>query len=160
VNYPDSVEGALVLVLDRARDGTPPSASAPTSIARALATHQIAQWASVVEADIPRRVLDSQIAEVAAAVAQSAVEATRDGAPSSLQLAREIVSNARASYASALAQWAAVTHFVWRTRRDGRVRPDHAALHGRIFRFDRGAPGIGLPGAPYGCRCSAEPVRR
>jgi 2'-5' RNA ligase len=47
----------------------------------------------------------------------------------------------------ALGQWE------WRTQDDGKVRPEHASLHG--VRFDVGEvhPGQGTPGAAYGCRC-------
>ncbi len=48
------------------------------------------------------------------------------------------------------------THYIWRTRRDGKVRPSHAANNGKIFAWDTPPP-TGHPGEDYGCRCTAEP---
>ena len=48
------------------------------------------------------------------------------------------------------------THYIWRTRSDGNVRPNHAANDGRIFAWDT-PPATGHPGEDYGCRCTAEP---
>lgn len=50
-----------------------------------------------------------------------------------------------------------VTHFIWRTAADRRVRPEHRALEGEKFPFADGAPGEGLPGQPVLCRCYSEP---
>ena len=54
--------------------------------------------------------------------------------------------------------------YVWVTRRDDRVRPDHARLDGGIFRWDD-PPVVDLrsgrrghPNQDYGCRCSASPL--
>lgn len=51
------------------------------------------------------------------------------------------------------------THYVWRTRGDGRVRATHAANNGRIFSWNNPPP-TGHPGEDYGCRCVAEPYVR
>lgn len=51
-----------------------------------------------------------------------------------------------------------ITHFIWRTSNDERVRPEHQALEGETFSYVRGAPSEGLPGQPIQCRCVAEPV--
>lgn len=48
------------------------------------------------------------------------------------------------------------THYIWRTRGDGKVRSSHAANNGRIFSRDN-PPTTGHPGEDYGCRCIAEP---
>lgn len=48
------------------------------------------------------------------------------------------------------------THYIWRTRRDSKVRPSHAAREGRIFAWDDPPEG-GHPREDYGCRCTAEP---
>jgi len=48
------------------------------------------------------------------------------------------------------------THYIWRTRGDDKVRPNHAANHGRVFAWDD-PPETGHPGEDYGCRCTAEP---
>lgn len=51
-----------------------------------------------------------------------------------------------------------VTHFIWRTAGDDRVRDEHEGLEGRKFSWATGAPGEGFPGDPINCRCTAEPV--
>ena len=48
------------------------------------------------------------------------------------------------------------THYIWRTRRDGKVRSSHAEREGQIFSWDDPPQG-GHPGEDYGCRCTAEP---
>jgi hypothetical protein len=48
------------------------------------------------------------------------------------------------------------THYIWRTRRDGKVRQSHAANNGKIFAWNN-PPSTGHPGEDYGCRCTAEP---
>ena len=48
------------------------------------------------------------------------------------------------------------THYIWRTRGDGKVRDSHAANNGKIFAWDN-PPSTGHPGEDYGCRCIAEP---
>lgn len=54
------------------------------------------------------------------------------------------------------------THFIWRTRRDERVRRMHHALEGRSFPWNDPPecdPGHRtLPGCIWNCRCWAEPV--
>ena len=50
------------------------------------------------------------------------------------------------------------TSFVWTTRGDSVVRPEHKALDGQVFPLASGAPTVGFPGDPPGCRCVARPV--
>ena len=45
----------------------------------------------------------------------------------------------------------------WTTSLDERVREDHAARHGRVFRWDN-PPDDGHPGQAINCRCVATPV--
>ena len=52
---------------------------------------------------------------------------------------------------------AGITKFVWRTRGDGRVRPEHAARNGKTFTWVDGADGE-FPGGPPACRCRAQAV--
>ena len=47
------------------------------------------------------------------------------------------------------------THYIWRTRGDNKVRPEHAANNGKIFAWDNPPP-TGHPGEEFGCRCQAE----
>lgn len=48
------------------------------------------------------------------------------------------------------------THYIWRSRRDGKVRSAHAEREGQIFSWDNPPEG-GHPGEDYNCRCTAEP---
>ncbi len=48
------------------------------------------------------------------------------------------------------------THYIWRTRGDGKVRSSHAANNGRVFAW-ADPPPTGHPGEDYECRCRAEP---
>ena len=50
-----------------------------------------------------------------------------------------------------------LTEFIWRSRDDGRVRPEHQAHDDQHFLWAT-PPDDGTPGEAYGCRCSAEPV--
>ena len=50
------------------------------------------------------------------------------------------------------------TSFVWRTRKDAYVRPEHRELDGKVYPIGTGHPTEGFPGDAHGCRCYAEPV--
>ncbi|MEX3690123.1 phage minor head protein [Paraburkholderia sp. BR14263] len=41
---------------------------------------------------------------------------------------------------------------------DSRTRPAHAAMHGRVFRYDDVAWGVVFPPCGWGCRCRAIPL--
>lgn len=49
-----------------------------------------------------------------------------------------------------------ISHFIWRTANDERVRDEHAALEGQRFAYND-PPSEGLPGEPIQCRCYADP---
>jgi SPP1 gp7 family putative phage head morphogenesis protein len=49
-----------------------------------------------------------------------------------------------------------ITHYIWETKRDDRVRDSHAAREGERFPWAR-PPAGGHPGQDYGCRCGARP---
>lgn len=51
---------------------------------------------------------------------------------------------------------AGVSHFIWRTAGDERVRPKHRALNGKKFSWKTGADGL-YPKQEVRCRCWAEP---
>ena len=53
---------------------------------------------------------------------------------------------------------AGLTAYIWRTSRDERVRPTHAALEGQTILWSTPPP-EGHPGAPIQCRCTPAPVR-
>ena len=48
------------------------------------------------------------------------------------------------------------THYLWRTRRDAKVRSSYAERDGQIFSWEDPPEG-GHPGEDHGCRCTAEP---
>lgn len=50
-----------------------------------------------------------------------------------------------------------VTHFIWRTQDDEKVRAAHAERDDRVFSWEDGFPD-GAPGHGYNCRCVAEPA--
>ena len=50
-----------------------------------------------------------------------------------------------------------VTHYIWHTQGDDRVRPSHAVNHGQTFRWNA-PPATGHPGTAPRCRCSAEAI--
>ncbi len=73
--------------------------------------------------------------------------------------AREIVDRITIKYGSGdckRQEARTTTHYIWRTRQDDKVRPEHAANEGKIFAWDNPPP-TGHPGEDYGCRCRAEP---
>jgi SPP1 gp7 family putative phage head morphogenesis protein len=54
---------------------------------------------------------------------------------------------------------AGIESFRWRTKGDGRVRARHRDLEGTVWTWKSGGPsGVGLPGEPVRCRCTAEAV--
>lgn len=71
-----------------------------------------------------------------------------------------------AEYKKATYQKMGFNEFKWHTIMDGRERPLHKELNGKIFRYDN--PPIidertgqrGLPGETYGCRCNMTPISR
>ncbi|HZG73999.1 MAG TPA: minor capsid protein [Chondromyces sp.] len=50
-----------------------------------------------------------------------------------------------------------VKKFKWSTSKDERVRDSHEKLEGIVFEYTN-PPAVGLPGADYQCRCTANPV--
>lgn len=50
---------------------------------------------------------------------------------------------------------AGIDEFMWETAKDLRVRPEHAALQGRVFKWKK-PPSVGLPGTPPRCRCTGR----
>ena len=52
---------------------------------------------------------------------------------------------------------AGVTHYVWRSADDSKVRSSHAERDDRVFPWSHSFPD-GLPGEAHNCRCYAEPA--
>ena len=72
-------------------------------------------------------------------------------------IARDQIGKLAGQVNAARQQSIGITHFVWRTVGDERVREEHDELDGETFGYED-PPDEGLPGEPICCRCSAEPV--
>ena len=72
-------------------------------------------------------------------------------------IARDQISKLNGQLNKARQEAAGIESFVWETRGDSRVRPAHAALQGRTFKWADGANGL-IPGQPINCRCWARAV--
>lgn len=81
--------------------------------------------------------------------------------------ARDQVGSAYSEFTHVRQRSIGITHFIWRTSRDNKVRETHQELEGKIFDWKTGAantgllndtPGAKFPGDSYNCRCTAEPV--
>jgi SPP1 gp7 family putative phage head morphogenesis protein len=72
-------------------------------------------------------------------------------------IARDQVGKLNGQINAARQQELGITHFVWRTVHDERVREEHAHLDGETFAY-ADPPSEGIPGEPVNCRCFAEPV--
>lgn len=77
-------------------------------------------------------------------------------------IARTEIAKANATFTRARSDAAGVTHYVWRTVGDEKVRSAHEALDGEIFAFaeppDVEGEGRHHPGEFPNCRCYAEPI--
>jgi SPP1 gp7 family putative phage head morphogenesis protein len=71
-------------------------------------------------------------------------------------IARDQIAKVNGQIAAVRHRDLGITSFVWQTSRDERVRPEHEALDGQVFRYDD-PPDEGLPGTPILCRCTAAP---
>jgi len=50
-----------------------------------------------------------------------------------------------------------ITHYIWRSQDDSKVRPEHAANDDKLFAWAKPPKG-GHPGEAFNCRCYAEPA--
>ena len=78
-------------------------------------------------------------------------------------LARQETSMIASEFARARAQEIGSTEYVWFTRHDDRVRPEHQARNGKTFQWDDPPYDSDIhehvnPGMAYGCRCAARAV--
>lgn len=114
---------------------------------------EIDQAARDVEAEVGR--FTQEYSERASALADADYEAVADADIASLAdwLAHQFVTAVNERRQRTLG----VTHFVWRTQDDAKVRPAHAERDDRVFSWDD-AFSDGLPGHGYNCRCRAEPA--
>lgn len=78
-------------------------------------------------------------------------------------IARTEVSRSSSNLTRARATYAGSKEYIWRTSRDGDVRPTHKALEGKVIRWDD-PPKTDKGLAPYhagcgpNCRCFPEPI--
>lgn len=81
-----------------------------------------------------------------------------DVAESRAQLiARDQTSKMNSAFTQARQESVGITKYIWQTSGDERVREEHAALDGEIFRWDS-PPEVGNPGDDFQCRCVALPI--
>ena len=82
-------------------------------------------------------------------------------------IARTEVARSRSNFTKARAQAVGSHYYVWHTVGDGSVRDSHAALDGKVFRWDDppvtdygkgGEPIRSNPGCVFNCRCWAQPL--
>lgn len=79
-----------------------------------------------------------------------------------LLIARTETAKANSTLTQARAEYAGLTHYIWRTVDDIQVRPAHRAMEGRVCQYAE-APyvegeGYHHPGCIYNCRCYMEPI--
>lgn len=97
-------------------------------------------------------------------IAEELVESGRYQMARARLIAQDQVARLNGRLTESLQGAAGVTHYTWRSSRDGRVRPSHRAASGRVWSWAEGAPGVGFygesghPGQAGRCRCTAEPV--
>jgi len=72
-------------------------------------------------------------------------------------IARDQISKINADLTRTRQESLGITEYIWRTSRDERVRPTHAALEGTTQRWDD-PPAVGHPGEDFQCRCGSEPI--
>ena len=72
-------------------------------------------------------------------------------------IARDQIGSANAKITRQRQTEAGVSHYIWRTSKDDKVRDEHADREGDMFAWNN-PPHDGHPGEPIQCRCTAEPV--
>ena len=86
------------------------------------------------------------------------LDAVRKARNATRRLSARLVTWTRSQAQTAVMSAYGVTHFVWETVGDDRVRPLHASIEGNTYPVSTGHPTEGRPGDPYNCRCSMQPV--
>ena len=74
------------------------------------------------------------------------------------RLTRDITQKANADLNQLRQQQVGVTHYIWRTSMDERVRPTHEENNGKTFAWASPPLATGHPGFDVLCRCSSEAV--
>lgn len=71
-------------------------------------------------------------------------------------IARDQVSKYNGALNESNQRSVGISHYEWRGAMDARERPEHVALQGMVFAWDRPPP-VGHPGEAIQCRCVASP---
>lgn len=71
-------------------------------------------------------------------------------------VARDQVATLNGQVARMRQERVGIRKYIWQTSEDERVRPEHAALNGKVMSWDDPPP-FGHPGMDYNCRCVALP---
>lgn len=74
-------------------------------------------------------------------------------------IARDQMAKLNSSITEAKQTALGITEYEWSTAGDERVRPEHAANNGRVFKWND-PPDTGHPGEDINCRCIARPIIR
>jgi SPP1 gp7 family putative phage head morphogenesis protein len=164
--WPIEIERTLRrAVRQRQESGAGPERWAPLDLLQAdtlaalLVTHTASQWSQATGRQLSPAALSAARANAATSIRSAlAAAAAGDLDRDAGLVARDLTGQGRLHATRAAAEASGVLQFRWRTKRDERVRPEHAALEGQVYSMVGGAPGVGLPGEPWGCRCSMEPV--
>lgn len=72
-------------------------------------------------------------------------------------IARDQMASLNAAITEAKQTALGITEYEWVTAGDERVRAEHVAQNGRVFRWND-PPGTGHPGEDFNCRCIARPI--
>jgi len=73
-------------------------------------------------------------------------------------IARDQTTKLNSSLTQLRQESAGITHYIWQTAGDERVRPTHRANDGKKFSWDKPPATTGHPGHDINCRCVAIPV--
>lgn len=73
-------------------------------------------------------------------------------------IARDQTTKLNSSLTQLRQESAGITHYIWQTAGDERVRPTHRANDGKKFAWDKPPAQTGHPGHDINCRCVAIPV--
>jgi len=133
---------------------------------RPLAT----QARAVFTGDVERRMIDEQVKAILSIPTQAAerIAAGEKDVAHWVSVRAETMSRKQVAHVSTeilkvRASYLGSEGYIWRTVKDGRVRPRHRALEGKFFRWDD-PPVIddkgmrGHPGDADQCRCIPEPI--
>lgn len=140
--------------------------SAVTMAGRALQAEQVELIKSLpleAAARAQRLAYESMLGGDRAVVAQQAILNTESvTAARAMLIARTELAKANATLTRARAEAAGVTHYVWRTVKDERVRPAHEDMEGKVCEFASPpyveGEGYHHAGEFPNCRCYAEPI--